>query len=332
MPKKTDNQEPCRCKKMKCWARSVRQISYRCACGQTRLEKNTTAAQRKQFMNSFKTEKNNNIHGIYHDFKKNFPDGYSEGSDMMDGVEEWAKKHPSVVICGCDDDHHAGSDLVIIPHENKYKLWGVTVVYIPQCTGEPPTRFFLYPNHLKGLLEGLGKMVDIAAKHGNKNLSSFYSNPKEPKSFDDLPPIDVSEAKRTLTCSCGYQKAFDGPGEAEVASQAKRAGWTRQGDVWRCTRDHRKPFYPKTKEQKAADKRMKRLKAKLMKSLDKKQKSSYLFIRKDFLVEGLSNRFCRGDSFRILNNLKSGVRVVLPKGKEVIVKHDDVDVNCLVIK
>jgi hypothetical protein len=70
------------------------------------------------------------------------------GYDLMTKVEAWAKKNPSVRIAYCDDAVHSSSYLVFIPHETKKEYFGTSVVLIPQCSGEEPSSYFLYPNHL----------------------------------------------------------------------------------------------------------------------------------------------------------------------------------------
>lgn len=35
---------------------------------------------------------------------------------------------------------------------------GISVYYIPQCTGEKPIQFFLYPGHLRRLITTLQKL------------------------------------------------------------------------------------------------------------------------------------------------------------------------------
>jgi hypothetical protein len=83
--------------------------------------------------------------------------------EAMKWMEKYAKRHPEIIACRVDDDNHCGSDLYLIPHYcddgNLGADWmGVTVLYIPQCTGERPIRFFLYPQHHDGLLEALLEM------------------------------------------------------------------------------------------------------------------------------------------------------------------------------
>lgn len=104
------------------------------------------------------------MHGTWYSFCEKFGSGvlgdsFDElaGGDVMDEVEEWAKKFPDVKITRCDDNHHAGSLLVLIPHPKH----GVTVLFIPQLTNEKHY-FFLYPSQQKALIEALEsiKIVD----------------------------------------------------------------------------------------------------------------------------------------------------------------------------
>lgn len=104
--------------------------------------------------------KRHNVHHIWHDFQSKFIKGYDfkwTGHELRCRVAKWAEKYPAVQIVACDDAVHAGSDLVIIPHisQCKKEWFGVSVVFIPQCTGEPPTKFFLYDGHRSDLLKAL---------------------------------------------------------------------------------------------------------------------------------------------------------------------------------
>jgi hypothetical protein len=113
-----------------------------------------------------------NVHLIWHRFVKAFmkdklkPGTSVEefkytGYDLMKRVERWAKHYPTqVFVSRCDDAIFAGSLLVCIEHASKNSYHGTSVLYIPQCTGEPPIIFFLYPGHRKelmGVLKKLGK-------------------------------------------------------------------------------------------------------------------------------------------------------------------------------
>lgn len=109
------------------------------------------------------------IHKLWHKFMDEFIDFDQpiekrwkyRGYDMMERVAKFAKKHPEVKITGCDDSYHAGSDIVLVPHidslakDKRDRYWGTTVIVIPQCDGQYPCEFFLYPGHKKDLLKAL---------------------------------------------------------------------------------------------------------------------------------------------------------------------------------
>lgn len=104
------------------------------------------------------------VHRVWHDFQARFlgEDGETWnmiGYDLMRAVRRWAKPYKNdVKVVGCDDDFHASSSLVLIEHKAEDQYMGTTVVFIPQCTGEKPTRFFLYPRHRTELIMSLMAM------------------------------------------------------------------------------------------------------------------------------------------------------------------------------
>jgi hypothetical protein len=99
-----------------------------------------------------------------------FMSAFDKAKDKSEAAERFAKTHKDVKLVGCDDDVHANSLLVFVPHVDpkaNLKLdkstcgapyWGTSVKYIPQCTGEKPIAFFLYPSHLKGLIAALTEL------------------------------------------------------------------------------------------------------------------------------------------------------------------------------
>ncbi len=107
-----------------------------------------------------------NTHQIWHDFCEMFGEGETGdgfynlcGDEKMTQVEKWAENYPEVVITRCDDNHHAGSLLVLIPHPTM----GITIVFVPQATYSKDY-FFLYPNHQKALIKAL-KSIKIKDKY-----------------------------------------------------------------------------------------------------------------------------------------------------------------------
>ena len=79
------------------------------------------------------------------------------GSEVMDKIEKYVKRScPEIKILRCDDDHHATSFLLLVPHPKM----GITVMYIPQCTSVQNT-FFLYENHCNNLIKALTEMKSV---------------------------------------------------------------------------------------------------------------------------------------------------------------------------
>ena len=115
------------------------------------------------------------IHRTWHAFCRKFggsPDKKWKlmGYDFMCAVDRWAQKWPEIQVVTVDDNYHTTSYLVLVPHYDKQQkdYWGTTCVYIPQCSGEDPIDFFLYPSHLDGLREGFERMRKFCRKNGIK--------------------------------------------------------------------------------------------------------------------------------------------------------------------
>jgi hypothetical protein len=116
------------------------------------------------------------LHIIWRDFEKNFRLKGGQyryvGFDLQERVETWAKKYPKDVrICLCDDAQHSSSCLVLIEHRTKTHYMGTTVVFLPQCSGDPPAEFFLYPNRAEQLLEALQAIRKAAKPIQEKELA-----------------------------------------------------------------------------------------------------------------------------------------------------------------
>lgn len=115
-----------------------------------------------------------NVHLVWHDFLNTFMDKktWSKwkciGYKLMRKVEKWAKKWPNdVQIVQCDDNVHASSDLILIKHRalKTGKYFGTSIVFIPQCTGENPIKFFLYPSRHDELIKALTNTKNEHQKH-----------------------------------------------------------------------------------------------------------------------------------------------------------------------
>lgn len=153
-------------------------LTFRCDVQGCRAEK-TRKATRKELALFGVTRtgfKDSGVHKVWHDFTSRFCENGGEwkvtGYDLMGAVREWSKAYPDDVrLVGCDDDHHASSLLVLVEHKAEDYYMGTTVVFIPQCTGEDPIRFFLYPGHRFELFRTLLDIEDAA--HGPTEMQQL---------------------------------------------------------------------------------------------------------------------------------------------------------------
>jgi len=139
------------------------QITARCACGQLKKRKATkeetakfNASTKKMFAQS------KAMHTLWHKLAKEFTENHEwklKGWDLIEELEKYQIENPKVRMVRVDDSMHMNSELVLVPHSyDTPKLgshyWGTTVLYVAQC-GDPPVSFFLYPGHLRNLIENL---------------------------------------------------------------------------------------------------------------------------------------------------------------------------------
>ena len=184
---------------------------FKCKCGDEVQRPMTKAEMRWQQPFS---PKDGGVHRVWYEFIKKFMKrtnqqwvrmkGFKrkcliykevfrwEGYKMMVKAGEWARRHPNdVQVVVCDDDCHASSILLLIDHKTHDKYMGTSVVYIPQCTGEKPIKFFLYPNHRSCLITALkviqaGSVAPLRyerefSKLANKNRPKWKTSKKGSK-------------------------------------------------------------------------------------------------------------------------------------------------------
>jgi hypothetical protein len=154
------------------------------------------------------------VHKCYHEFLRRFCEKDDDavfkykGYDLMQRVERWAKRWShDVQLVHCDDDYHAGSLLVLIQHQQPHDYMGCTVVFIPQCTGEAPIRFFLYNDDRDSLI----KALDVVRKQAR------VKRPRSPVAvkraqFDKSIEARIRKKDRTRCAACGkkLKDEFDG--------------------------------------------------------------------------------------------------------------------------
>lgn len=128
-------------------------VVFNCKCGEQIIRKATKKEKEKH---KLQISHSNNIHKIFREYIKLENEYKNDLYKLQCVVERWAKKYPKhVSVIGCDDDYHSSSVLVLIEHRTEHYYHGTTVVFIPQCAGHKPVRFFLYENHLDNLIKTL---------------------------------------------------------------------------------------------------------------------------------------------------------------------------------
>lgn len=157
--------------KFETWAYSRYVTHLKCKkCG-AKTQRKTTSAER------VKQEREDKIgmalHKTYHAFLRRFQDSNQryklKGYKFIVAMEKFCEKHKDIIECGVDDSSFAGSRLFFIPHDNGQEYMGTSVLYIPQCTGEDATEFFLYPGNLNELMDALGKIRKLTIKRNKRN-------------------------------------------------------------------------------------------------------------------------------------------------------------------
>lgn len=140
---------------------------YQCECGHEKERKATKREQERSERNwknaSLTHETFHRAQKIVQKHEETWGQRVSPGWNLIQAMERFAKRNPKdVQQVGIDDSHFASSDLFLIDHKVPREYMGTTVLYVPQCTGEKPISFFLYPRHCNALVKALKK---IQRKH-----------------------------------------------------------------------------------------------------------------------------------------------------------------------
>lgn len=82
--------------------------------------------------------------------------GFEAMEEARKAMKEINKKyHGRIREVRCDDAGHAGSAIFLVTHERKNEWMGISMVFIPQTTGEKPIQLFLYPEDQENMMEVL---------------------------------------------------------------------------------------------------------------------------------------------------------------------------------
>lgn len=148
------------------------EISEKCECGDFQ-QRPASKSEMKRFAVQQKEQnrRRDEMFSSWRSFNKRFPNWKvprsQEETLIADEIDQWVRdnKIENVEVLGCDDTHHTSSDLILFHHiwkdKGKKKCWGTTVLFFAQCDGQPPTEFFLYPGHTKGLIDSLQRVWKI---------------------------------------------------------------------------------------------------------------------------------------------------------------------------
>lgn len=172
-------------------ARRVRDVKIEFLCWncQSRYQRKVTPAEAdfyaKHYRISFKSKAGvKTIHTVWHELQRKFrvykdggevqiggkpvklshPVGWKwSGYDLIRRLEKWADKYPKDVrTVTVDDDHFASSVLFLVEHQSDDQYMGTSVLYVAQCSGDPPAVFFMYPGHRRSLLAAL-EAINVAS-------------------------------------------------------------------------------------------------------------------------------------------------------------------------
>jgi hypothetical protein len=135
-------------------------LFFRCSCGEERSRR-STKAEYDWIVAGIKDMHHMAIHKLFHKFLKEFAADATgrfkwSGWELMQKICKFAERHPECILLPCDDNYHASSDTLLIPHEDEYEYWGTTAIIVPQ-NGEP-VEIFMYPDELKLWQQALVKL------------------------------------------------------------------------------------------------------------------------------------------------------------------------------
>lgn len=155
-------------------------ISEGCKCGERR-ERPATEPERLKIHADHKLfmQRNKLLHVAWRpvqDLLKKYATSTTQDVKwrFMNAMERLQKKYPDYIrYVRVDDACHANSDLWFVSHKyDDPKLgrayWGTSVVYIGQCSDDPPVSFFCYPEWHMRNLRATTALLDKEARLLNK--------------------------------------------------------------------------------------------------------------------------------------------------------------------
>lgn len=172
-------------------------IYFRCKCGNEfrRQANEEEMAWLDHHGGPFDPEPSHDVHRVWHLFLKKAREELKieflhQLTDQDNRIrlgeiaEELSQEHPEDIFClRCDDDHHAGSDLIAFLHRAEEDWMGVTFLVIPQCGGVP-CEFFLYPDHFLAMFEVMAKInTTMFRVQESESLAKLLHEMRRPESL-----------------------------------------------------------------------------------------------------------------------------------------------------
>lgn len=159
-------------------------ICERCACGVTR-ERPATKEECRKISDDWKRNERRQklMHVAWRPVQKVLKDFGSPTDQETKGklsakLERLMEKYPDYIrYSNVDDDYHTGSDIFFVSHKYDDKVlgtgyWGTTVIYIAQCSPDPPVSFFCYPGHMSTLRKNV-ETLDSEARKMNRGKNRW---------------------------------------------------------------------------------------------------------------------------------------------------------------
>jgi hypothetical protein len=168
-------------------------FGFRCdKCGEA-VERKATPKERALHEKRVDWQGKPSVHKTWYEFQRHFKkdDAYRfTGYDLMVRVEKWARKHPHEVRClSIDDSAFASSTLLLVEHRHTREYMGTTAVVIPQCTGEKPIEFFMYPSHRDEIIAALVSIRAAARTPTKRQRMDEITESRLTRKFIRHPPV-----------------------------------------------------------------------------------------------------------------------------------------------
>lgn len=180
-------------------------------CDHCRVEQKRPATEEEKAEDEKKAILGSQIHTQWHEVSRMMGD--ESGYPLLNIIDEIADKFPDHVhVASVDDGHHCGSSIMFVEHRSDEYYWGTSAVVVPQCTGEEPLQFFMYPGHMQSVLQCLAEIQrhDLPSKF-EYSYGKYGDELKDPP--DPWVVVKKSQVKDPETLPMVENEGSDDAGE-----------------------------------------------------------------------------------------------------------------------